>query len=173
MSVSKVKYLIGISVYTMISVLLILLQSTGLMPLRIYTASAVLVVPLTVYAGFYFGEYCAAAFGFLVGAATDTYSSTLLYNTVFLTLLGFTAGLFMSRFFNRNIAAAAVVNASASAIYFFLKWLFIYAFSDPASIFVLTRFSLPSFLYTAILGGLMFFVLNPILKKIPLRPKNN
>lgn len=173
MPVSKVKYLIGISVYTIISVLLILLQSTGLVTLRIDTASAVLVVPLTVYAGFYFGENGAAAFGLLVGAATDTYSSTLLYNTVFLTLLGFTAGLFMSRYFNRNIAAAAVLNVSASAIYFFLKWLFLYAFRDPASVFILTRFSLPSFLYTAILGILMFFVLNPILKKIPQRPKNN
>lgn len=170
MNAFRVRYLIAISVYTLVTAAIVLVQSTGLFTLQIGTASAVLVLPLTIYAGFYFGPLGAAAVGFLAGAATDTYSSPLVFNTLFLTAAGLTAGLLMSHYFNHNFAASVVVNLSGSAIYFFLKWFFIYAFSDPSAGFVLLHFSLPSFIYTGLLGVALFFVFNPILKKVPLRP---
>ncbi len=170
MNAFRVRYLIGISVYTLIAAFIILIQSTGLLTLQIGTASAVLVLPLTVYAGFYFGPYGAAVFGFLVGAATDAYSSTLAFNTVFFMVGGFAAGLIMSHYFNRNTAAAAVMNFGGAGIYFFIKWLVVYAFRDPSAGFVLLHFSLPSFIYTAALGFGMFFIANPIFKKIPIQP---
>ncbi len=169
MNAFRVKYLITISIYTLIMAFIILLQSTGLATFKLGTASVVLSLPLVLYAAFYFGPFGAAVLGFLVGAATDVFSSTLMYNTVFMTVLGFVAGLLMSHYFNRNVAAAAVVNFGGSAVYFFLKWMFVYAFSDPSAGFVLTRYILPSFLYTAVLGFLLFFPTNLIFKKIDLR----
>lgn len=170
MNAFRIKYLVSISVYTLITAFIILLQSTGLATFQLGTASAVLSLPLVLYAAFYFGPYGASVLGFLAGAATDVFSSTLTYNTVFMTVLGFAAGLLMSHYFNRNVAAAAVMNFGSSAVYFFLKWLFVYAFSDLSAGFVLTRYILPSFLYTSALGFILFFPINHIFKKITLRP---
>ncbi len=169
MNAFRIKYLITISVYTLITAFVILLQSTGLATFQLGTASAVLLLPLVLYAAFYFGPFGAATLGFLAGAATDVFSSTLVYNTVFMTALGFVAGLLMSHYFNRNVAAAAVMNFGGSIVYFFFKWLFVYAFSDPSAGFVLLRYSLPSLLYTAVVGFILFFPTNFIFKKIALR----
>ncbi len=167
MTAQKVKYFVGFALYGIASILVIMLQSTGMMTLQIGTASAVLILPLVVYAGFYFGVYGGAVIGFLSGTVTDVYSSTLMYNTVALTVVGFFSGLIIARLFNRNFAAASVLNVSASVLYFFLKWLIVYAFKDPAPMFVFTRFSLPSIVYTAAVGVLLFFLVNLILKNIP------
>ncbi len=169
MTATKFRYFISFAVYTLLSALTILLQSTGIMTLQIGTASAVLILPLVMYAGFYFGEYAGAVLGLLAGAFTDVYSSSSMYNIIALTVCGFASGLFITRLFNRNLAAAGVMSVAASALYFFVKWVVLYAFSDPQPMFVLTRFTLPSAVYTAVMGVLMFFVLNVFLKKIPVR----
>ncbi len=170
MNSQKLKYYLALSVYFIISFSVILVQSTGLLTLQLDTASAVLILPLVIYGGYYFGEYSGAVLGLIMGAVTDAYSSTLSYNTVVLTVFGFASGLMISRLFNRNFTAAAVLNIGGSVLYFFVKWLIVYAFNDPAAGFVLLRFSLPSMLYTALLGVLMFFLLNIFLKKIPIAP---
>lgn len=167
MTAQKVKYFVGFALYSIALILVIMLQSTGIMTLQIGTASAVLILPLVVYAGFYFGVYGGAVIGLLTGAITDVYSSTLMYNTVALTVVGFVSGLIIARLFNRNFAAASVLNVSASVLYFFFKWLIVYAFKDPVPMFIFTRFSLPSTIYTAALGVLLFFLVNLILKNIP------
>ena len=168
MTTQKIRYFVGFSLYAIVSVLIIMLQSTGIMTLQISTASAVLALPLVVYAGFYFGVFGGAAMGLIVGAVTDVYSSTLMYNTVILMLCGFFAGFIIARLFNRNFAAATVLNLSAAVLYFFIKWLIVYAFIDPAPMFIFARYSLTSSLYTAAFGVAMFFLLNLILKNIPL-----
>ncbi len=167
MTTQKIRYVVGFSLYSIASVLVVMLQSTGIMTLQLGTASAVLILPLVIYSGFYFGFLGGAVMGLISGAVTDVYSSTLMYNTVALTVVGFVAGVIIERFFNRNFAAASVLNISASVLYFFLKWLMVYAFTDPVPMFVLTRFSLPSAIYTATSGILLFFLLNLILKNIP------
>ena len=170
MTTQKLKYFVSFALYIIVAVLVIMLQSTGLAPLNIGTASAVLVLPLAVYAGFYFGEYAGAVFGLFIGAALDVFSSTFIYNTVALMVCGFVSGLLISRLFNRNFAAASVLNVSAAVLYFFVKWLVVYAFSDPAPMFIFVRFTLTSALYTGAIGVAMFFLLNLMLKWIPVGP---
>ncbi len=167
MTSAKLRYFISFFIYIIIGVLIILLQSTGMMTLQIGTVSTVLILPLTLYAGFYFGQYAGAVFGLLMGALTDIFSSVLMYNTVLLTLVGFFAGVFITYLFNRNFAAASVLACGSSVLYFFAKWVIVYAFSDPATMFVLTHFSLPSSVYTAVFGVLMYFPLDFFFKKIP------
>ncbi len=163
----KVKRFLFFVVFLIVSVFLILLQSSGLMTLQIGTASAVLILPAVMYGGFYFGCYTGALLGFVSGVLTDVYSAPLCYNTVVLTLLGFACGLITMYLFNRNLAAVCVLSPSVSFLYFFVKWLVIYAFSDPVPGFVLLHYTLPSFIYTAAVGILMFFIINPAFKYFP------
>ena len=165
----KLRQLISYCIYALICLLAILFQSAGFIDLRFETATAFLTLPIVLYGGFYFGEYGGAAMGFVVGAATDTYASTTYYNTIMLTALGFAAGLFVSYFFNRNLAAASVINTVAAIFYFFVKWINVYAFCDPEPLYILTRYSLPSMVLTVALGVLLFFPINFFLKKLPLR----
>ena len=172
MTTVKLKYLIIFIIYAVVSALIVLVQSTGLITLQIDTASAVLALPLVIYAGLYFGEFAGALIGLILGALSDTYSSTLTYNTIALTVCGFLAGIMIAYIFNRNVASACVLNIVAAVVFFFIKWLVVYAFSDPVPSFVLFRFMLPTAIYTAVLGILMYFALNPLLKGI-VRPRNN
>ncbi len=167
MAAYRIKYFLSLALYTIVCAFVLLVQSTGIMTLQLGYASVVLILPMVLYCGFYFGEYAGAVIGLFAGAITDSYSATLTYSTVALTVLGFVAGIVMSRFFNRNIAAAAVLNFSASFAYFFAKWVAVYAFSDPDPLFVLFYFSLPSLLYTAAIGFILFFIMNPIFRNLP------
>lgn len=167
MTAYRIKYFLSLAIYTMVCVFVLLLQSTGIMTLQLGHASAVLILPMVLYCGFYFGEYAGAVIGLFSGAITDSYSATFTYSTVALTVLGFAAGIVMSRLFNRNIAAAAVLNFVASFAYFFTKWVTVYAFSDPKPLFVLFNFTLPSVIYTAAIGFVVFFAMNPIFRNLP------
>ena len=64
MTALRIKKIVFHSVYAVVCLIIILLQSTGLLPLKIYTASAVLIIPASIYAGFYFGWLPGAIFGF-------------------------------------------------------------------------------------------------------------
>ncbi len=70
---------------------------------------------------FYFGWLPGAIFGFGSGILLDVYSSTSYYNVVALTVCGFVCGALMDRLFNRNIAAACVLNLAVAFAYFFCK----------------------------------------------------
>ena len=163
----KLKRFFFFALYIILCLLVIILQASGLFTLQIATASAVLILPMIIYGGFYFGCFTGALIGFIGGVLTDAFSSTAYYNTIALTICGFACGMIMMYLFNRNFAAAFVLNPSVSFLYFFFKWLFVYAFKDSASGFVLVNYTLPSFLYTAVLGVLMYFVFLPFFKKLP------
>ena len=55
MNAFRVKYLVSISIYTLFTAFIILVQSTGFATFQLGTASAVLSLPLVLYAAFYFG----------------------------------------------------------------------------------------------------------------------
>lgn len=167
MTALKIKKFIFYSVYAVICFIIILFQSTGILPLKIFGATAVLIIPASIYAGFYFGWLPGAVFGFGSGILLDVYSSATCYNVIALTVCGFACGALMDRLFNRNVAAACVLNFSVSAVYFFAKWLFLYAFFDPASGYVLLHYTIPSALFTAACGIVMYFIVAPIFGKLP------
>ncbi len=163
----KLKRFFFFVVYILFSVLFIFLQSSGLCTLQIGTMSALLVLPCVAYGGFYFGCYTGALIGFLLGVLTDVFSEPFIFNAVALTLIGFACGLVMMYLFNRNLAAACVLSFAVSLVYFFAKWLITYAFVDPTPAFILFRYSLPSALYTGVVGVALYFVIRPIFNKFP------
>lgn len=147
---------------------IMLLQSTGLMTLQIATASTLLMLPATVFAGFYFKGFAGAAFGLIFGAFMDMYSSTLCFNTIVLCLCGIISGVLVTRYFNSNLAAAVVMNSLAALLYFLIKWLVLYVFYDPNPLYILGYYTLPSALYTAACGVIICFIINPIFKRLPI-----
>lgn len=167
MNAARIKKALAFTVYTGIEIIILLLQASGIMTLNIATASLVTAVPFTVYAGFCFGEFAGAGFGFIVGAVLDTYSSAVCFNVFALTVIGFLAGLFASRLFNRNFSAAAVLSTVACVGYFFAKWLILYAFTDPAAGYVLSKYVLPSFVYTAAVSLVLYVFARKIVAKLP------
>lgn len=172
MTNAKLKRFVYLAVFSILALGILILQSTGFVTFKIGNASAVLLLPLTILAGFYFREYTGAVFGIVFGALTDVYSSTFCYNTVALAIAGFVSGLLVSRLFNSNLAAVSVLSFGGSALYFFFKWLIIYAFYDPLPGYVLLHFIIPSAVYTALFGILIFFILHPLFKKVPVVEKN-
>lgn len=163
----KLKRFLFFTLYLILCLSIILLQSSGLLTLQILTASVVLVLPMITYGGFYFGCFTGALIGFISGVTTDAVSSTTYFNTIALTVCGFACGVIMMYLFNRNFSAACVLCSSVSFLYFFSKWLLIYAFKDPSCGFVLLNYTLPSFLYTAAVGVLMYYIFLPFFKRLP------
>lgn len=150
----------------------LLLQSTGIATFGIGNASAVIMLPAAIYAGYYFKEFAGVIFGFLSGVLLDTFSSTMLFNTITLSICAFFCGIIMSRLFNSNITAVCVLNIVASFVYFFAKWFIVYAFYDSEPLYILFNFTLPSAIYTAIIGIGIYFLLNPILSKLPVKRRH-
>lgn len=167
MTALRIKKIVFHSIYAVVCLIIILLQSTGLLPLKIYTASAVLIIPASIYAGFYFGWLPGAIFGFGSGILLDVYSSASCYNVVALTVCGFVCGALMDRLFNRNIAAACVLNLAVAFAYFFAKWMLLYAFVDPVPGYILMNYTLPSAAFTAACGIVMYFIVAPIFGRLP------
>ena len=170
MNYSRAKVIISFVGYLVICLGLSLLQSTGILTLQIKTASALLVLPAVIYAGYYYGDTLGGIIGFVAGALTDVYASTLCYNTIILAFIGFSCGFITSHYFNKNVSAAVVLNVVVSALYFFVKWILFYAFRDPTPHLILLNYTLPSIIYTGVVGIVIYFLANPILNRI--QPKS-
>ena len=166
MNYSRAKTIISFVGYLLVCLGLSLLQSTGMLTLQIKTASALLVLPAVIYAGYYFGDTLGGIIGFVAGALTDVYASTLYYNTTILAFIGFACGFITSHYFNKNLAAAVVLNAVVAVLYFFVKWILLYAFKDPTPHIILLNYTLPSIIYTGVVGVAIYFIANPILKRV-------
>lgn len=167
MTAAKIKTYIYFAGYFIFGLAIIILQSSGIMTLNISTASALLILPATVFAGVFFKEFSGAIFGLVSGVIIDVYSSTYCYNAVALTICGFLSGILVSRLFNNNLISAIVLDFSASFAYFFFKWLVLYAFVDDAAVYILLRYTIPSAIYTAAVGVLMYLILSVVFKRIP------
>ncbi|MBE6798640.1 MAG: hypothetical protein E7525_02535 [Ruminococcaceae bacterium] len=167
MTAVKFKRFLYLAVFCALTFAFWLLQSTGLLTFKIVNAVPQFMLIFTLLAGFYFKAYHGALFGFVFGALTDVYSSTLVFNTIALSVLGFTAGMLVTHLFNRNLAAVIVINSGGAAVYFLAKWLMFYAFSDPAGGYVLMNYMLTSAVLTSLFGFAVYFALNPFYKKMP------
>ncbi len=168
----RLKRFLYFAVFTVICLFLMLLQSSGLATFNIGKASVIWALPFTVLAGFYFKGYYGIAFGFFMGSLTDVYSSTVCYNIIALSVIGFVSGMLVDYLFNANLASIIVLQVSASALYFFVKWLVVFLPIDQAAGYVLWNYMLPSAIYGTVLGVLLYYAFNPFYKRMPVPVKN-
>ena len=145
----------------LIFAVLVIVQSSGVLPLRIKQATPLYILGLLVaYCVFSSVKYSALA-GFLVGAVLDsTAAEGYCFNTITLTLLGVAVCLCANNLFNKNILAASVMSLLSSFIYFGTNWLIFNAFdiSLSSGIEFLFHFSLPSAIYSAAFVVPFFYI---------------
>ena len=140
---------------------LTVLQSSGVMPLKIGQASPLYILGLLVAFSVFSTAKAAAVAGFLVGAVLDsTAAEGYCFNTIALTVIGVAVYLFANNLYNKNIFAALVMSFLAAFFYFGLNWLIFNAFdiSLTDGISYLFTFTLPSAIYTAVFVIPFFFI---------------
>ena len=131
---------------------LVILQSSGVLPLAIKQATPLYILGLFIAYCIFSSVKYSALTGFLVGAVLDSTSSEGYgFNTIVLTVLGVAVCLCANNLFNKNIFAACVMSLLCSLIYFGTNWLIFNAFdiSLSSGIEFLFHFSLPSAIYSA------------------------
>lgn len=107
--------LIGIAVY--------LFHYTGLIDITVYSASPLILLPLTVAVAMFYDELVGLVFGLVCGFAIDAVAgSTSVFNTLLFMFIGFAVGLLAKRIFNRNLPGAIALTFIATIVYFGLKW---------------------------------------------------
>lgn len=148
---------------------LLILSLLQFFPVKLFNiglAVPVLAIGFTVSVSFYFGEFHGAIWGLIAGMCFDALSSKTCFSTITLAMIGLVVGLLITYVFNRNLGALAVLMIISSAAYFIAdiitNAIFIY---DISADYVLS-YSLPSFVYTAVMGIMISFIYRLIVKKL-------
>ncbi len=136
---------------TVLAVLIFLFTSSGLITLKIATATPFLLLPLVVAVAMYKGEAIGLFFGLFCGILADiSFVNDTVFNTIFLSVCGFLVGVSVNFFFNRNVWAYIVATVIAAFLYFFIKWLVACYLPDvQGKMYYLLNISLPSAFYTS------------------------
>jgi rod shape-determining protein MreD len=149
--------------YVVLAIVLFLcfiLQSTPMNLFGIQGIRPVFLVMLTLCSGLVYGELVGGTIGFCAGMLMDLYvTPSVSFHTFVLTFLGIACGLAIGHLFMDNALSALVLCFVGSFVYFSLYWLlFRVILSDGGAWVYYYRFSLPSAVYTGVLG-LVFYPL--------------
>ena len=162
----KVKGYIAHSVYAVAAIFVFFLQSSGLATFKLFGIYPQLLVAFTILAGFFFREYSGAAYGLIFGLLLDSVTTGLFgFNTVVLSFIGFVSGMTMTYMFNNNFVSAMANDVIFTFFYFLMKWLFFSVFKGDSPRFFFWQNFL-SFVYTAVLGLLIFAIFRLIFSRL-------
>ncbi len=150
-----------------VSLLLYLLDSTGIMTLKIGTAHPVLLIPFLVAVAMAAREWVGLCFGAWIGVLLDiTGAECYFFNFLILLFLGCACGLMCSYLVNDNIYSAMLLSFGISIFYFAAKWLLFFVIGGKADAFkYLISYSLPSAAYTALFIIPFYYLVKFISKK--------
>lgn len=139
-------------VYAVIFFVFYIFTYTDILPLTIGNASAQLLISAVVAVAIFYGEWTGFVVGMIAGIFADSVAAnTVCFNMIALMLIGFTVGLIINRYFNRNIFSAIILCATSSIIYFFMHWLIFFAFNSFQGVWQYFFFySLPSAVYSTV-----------------------
>ncbi len=147
-----------------------LFQNTDGLTLTLFGARAFLLIPAAVFAGMFERSLFGAALGAFAGALWDISSAYDGFNAVFLCIAAFVGGLLISRIMRDGILTALTLAAFFTALYIVLYVLIFFVFAGVRRTGVLFGFYLPSFLYTAAVSPLQYFILKAVMNAAD-RPK--
>lgn len=136
----------------LIALIIYLFHYTGLIDISVYSASPLILLPLTVAVAIFYDELVGLVFGLVCGFAIDAVAgSTSVFNTLLFMFIGFAVGLFARRIFNSNLPGAIALTFIATAVYFGLKWLTTAIIPDvQGKVYYLFWHLTPSAVYTVI-----------------------
>ena len=139
---------------------LILLHYSGT-SIKILNANPLSPLALLVALIMFSGEVTGMITGLAVGIILDGFAMTPAgFNTVVFATISFVAVLLSHYIFNRNLKSALMLCLICSMFYFFLRWLFVFAFSTDIAdgLDYLIKNALGSSIYTAVLVVPFFFL---------------
>ncbi len=136
----------------LIGLIIYIFHYTGLIDITIYSASPLILLPLTVAVAMFYDQLVGLVFGVCCGFAIDAVSgSTSVFNTLVFMFIGFGVGLLAQRIFNRNLPGAIALTFFAVIAYFGLKWVFFAIIPDvQGKVYYLFWHLTPSAVYTVL-----------------------
>ncbi len=131
-----------------------------LFPLKIGTASPLIIIPFLIIISYYSGMWRGVIFAFAYGIYMDSVAAnTLCFNTLALGLIICVCGVLITYFFNRNISAVLLLSLGAALAYFVLKWLFFFVFAGTESHPIyLFHYAIPSAIYSAVFALPFYYI---------------
>lgn len=149
------------------ALLLYLLDSTGIMTLRIGSAHPILLIPFLVATAMAAREWVGLLFGALFGILLDiTAADSFCFNLILLLLIGCVCGLLCSFVVNDNIFAAILLSLCSGLFYYLVKWLWFYVFAgQTGALNYLISYALPSAAYTALFIIPFYYLVKFVSKK--------
>lgn len=144
----------------LIAVAVILQNSAGGL-LEFFGARVFLVIPVCVCVSMFEREVAAAIFGAFAGVLWDISSVADGFNSFVLMILCAVCSLLISRLMRNNALTSLVLGAAGVAVYE-IAYLFVRLFSAGTSISQLLGFYLPSFVITALVTPICYFVIKEI-----------
>ena len=141
---------------------------SGNISLKIASAQPILCLSLLVAVSMFSSEWSSAFAGLVLGFFFDSVSSSSsVFNTVIMFIIGLGVSLITHYIFNNNILSAAALSVISSVIYFLLMWLLFYGIGKGAeqSAYYLFRIAVPSAVYTAVFIFPFYFLERALFKK--------
>ncbi len=147
--------------------LLFLLDSTGILSLRIGNAQPLYLLPLLVAVAMAGREWVGLIFGACFGILLDTIGAeTFSFNMIVLTVIGCTCGLLCSYYVNDNIFAACVLSFFSHLCYFTLRWFFFYVCAGKAeALSYFALYCIPTVIYSSLFIIPFYYLIKFISKK--------
>lgn len=151
-----------------LTVLTFTFQNTdGLFPSP-FGIRAFLLIPLTICVCMFEREFAGVFYGLLAGAMLDAFSAqTLIFNSLFFTVIGFAAGSLITYLMRNNLLCATIFVSVATFVYATLIFFFYYATKESFSpVYVYFRYFFTSAVYTILLTPLYYFLVRFISKEL-------
>ena len=164
----KIKKRIVYISYAVLLLLIYVFEYSSNVASPVGKGSVSVLLPAVLVSGIMFKEWAGAFYGLGVGIAIDSVASnSYIFNTIALFVLCCVLGLLIKRIFINNTLSAIILLVAGIFTYYFLQWLVCHLMGgNPEASAYLTVISLPSAIYTSLVGIPMYFVIRTVYRKI-------
>lgn len=142
-------------------------QNTGGLFPAPFDIHAMLLLPLTICIAMFEREFAGIFYGLAAGLMLDAFSSqSVIFNSLFFTLIGFSAGALITYLMRNNLLCATIMTSVAALAYTGLLFLFYVDFSTvEAPLGIYFRYYFTSALYTIIFTPLYYLIVRAVSKQ--------
>ena len=150
-----------------LAVLTFIFQNTGGLFPSPFGVKALLLIPMTICIAMFEREFAGIFFGLLSGVMLDSFSSqSVVFNSLFFTVIGFTAGALITYLMRNNLLCATILTAIASVFYTTLSFIVYSAFDTVENHFIFfLRYYFASAIFTVLMTPLYYIIVRAIFKE--------
>ena len=150
-----------------LAVLTFIFQNTGGLFPSPFGIKILILIPLTICIAMFEREFAGIFFGLMSGVMLDAFSSqSVVVNSLFFTIIGFSAGALITYLMRNNLLCATILTAVASVFYTTLSFIVYSAFDPIEKPFVFyLRYYFASAILTVMLTPLYYVIVRAIFKE--------